>query len=228
MAEFAHRTQQGSRQPSNLRLLMASLFVCVALLAGLGAWALHHQSRPSPGPGPGPGPLGPQGQADRFSSTGIPVGSGDLGTFAQIFLDNPTGDEAVIDEVRLVPSPTRERVQLLHGWVVTPASGDAVRAAFGGPPEQHYPGRLPAAGTTIPPRSNGYLLGLTLAGRTDTARPQSWVNGVDVRYHVGGRHYLDRWPDQVVLCPGTTCAPWTTAGPDGSTDWPPKPAYLGE
>ncbi|HET8601128.1 MAG TPA: hypothetical protein VFL99_12435 [Segeticoccus sp.] len=215
MAEFAE-TDEVRRQFPHPRLLLASLLVCAVLLAGLGAWAVYQHRHP------GRGPLSPREQGLEFTSTGIPVGATGLGTFAMITLANATTVPAVIDDVRLVPPPDGPQVRLVGSWVVHSSSG-ALWSAFGGPPQQHYPVRHDAHGAVIPGHSGAYVLGLTLASRAPSSL--SRIDGVDVLYHVDGQHYRDRWPDQVVLCPGSSCAPWRTST-GGQPRWPPKPAYL--
>lgn len=223
MAWFSRALSRGRRRYPHPGLLVGSIVVCLALLAGLGAWAACRDGTASPAPGPLPttGPLQAAGQ--RFTSTGIPTGSAGLATFAVITLANAGAEPAVIDVVRTVPPPEGEQVRTVETWV-SPSRAGALWAAFTGGPGDHYPDRTPARGAQIPGAGGGsYVLGLTL--RPLQADQLSRIDAIEVRYHVGEREYRDRWPDQVVLCPGTSCRPWRDSG--GSTDraWPPAPAY---
>lgn len=195
--------EREDRRRVRARVLAASVLACFALLAGLWGWTLYQDHHP------GPGPLGPTAEGSQSSSTSIPIGDGSgVGTFALITLANPTVNPAVIDEVRLVPPEGGEEVRLVDSWIARPVGGE-VWAAFSGPPGQHYPDRVEATGAVIPPRSSGsYVLGLTLEPRTSSTDKASTLDGVDVRYRVGRRVYLDRWYDQVTLCPATTCRQW--------------------
>lgn len=205
--------EREDKRRARTSLLVASLLVCLALLAGLWGWNLYRQHHPTAGP------LAPRGQAAQVSTASIPVGGSGVGTVAVITLTNPTTTPAVIDAVRLVPPAKGKEARLVGGWIARPVGGE-VWGAFSGPPEQHFPDHQPADGMQIPPRSGDFVLGLTLGPGTSSTDALSSINGVDVRYHVGSRPYQARWPCQVVLCPGTTCAPWKESG-----QWPPKPTY---
>ncbi|HET7305457.1 MAG TPA: hypothetical protein VFJ12_13010 [Segeticoccus sp.] len=217
MAWFTRALTRGRRRYPHPAMLVGSIVVCLALLAGLGAWAVSRDGSAASASGP------LQAPGQRFTSTGIPTGSAGLATFAVITLANAGAEPAVIDGVWAVPPPEGEQVRTVETWV-SPSRAGALWAAFTGGPGEHYPDRRPARGARIPGAGGeSYVLGLTLRP-LQRGRPAR-IDAIEVRYHVGKQEYRDRWPDQVVLCPGTSCRPWRNPGGATGGAWPPPPAY---
>jgi hypothetical protein len=146
------------------------------------------------------GPLQVEGGWTIYS----PVDVGQAQTFAQPEIDNTGTQDIILDSAQILPgtgSPYGLAVEeYLIGLPTRSNGGGASR----GEPDPSIEGPWSAvAGTVIRPehaagvQPNGYSLIVVV--RLNVIG-QAWTNGVEIKYHIGSRHYIAKSDSRYVVC----------------------------
>lgn len=159
-------------------------------------------------------------------STDIPIHRlGDVYTATTSVLINRSPDPVVIDEVILPAQAGAPRVKLVGAYITPPHSENI--GAMRGRADKFISGLRPAKGAVIPPGNHHESVAIEMAppaGFTaKTSHLRAVANGIEVRSHVGNKHYIDWWPLQYVLCP-QSCTKWESPGHHDEVPAPTPPA----
>lgn len=189
------------------RLLVAAVVGVVALT---GAWlvlrpegrVVHHEG-------------GPIESSETITVTGAGTEVGQAMTFAFIVLGNTTEDPAVLEAVRLVPTPDPELFEVIDILVAGPERPTNATTGFGFPPAELAGFLRPLKGAVVPPRDapnarNGVNL---VIGARLKKEGVGFFKQVQVDYRVGERAYTVLFDDAYVIC-----APAAAYEPKGCPD----------